>query len=196
MPVLSPAQLALLLGIGLFIGVLSSMLGIGGGVLVIPILTGIFLFSQKQAVGTSLAMLLPPIGLFAVLAAYRAGNVSIPAAGMLAGGFLIGGLLGGMIANAPWMPDQILRRVFAVFLLYVGFTILVRNDPKAGAALGTLWALLITAVAYAGLRLIGRRLDAAAHAPAAEIYREKLARKAAARKQGRDGSVPPPDYVI
>src|SRR4051812_44979140 len=101
MPILSPAQLAVLLTIGLCIGVLSSMLGIGGGVLVIPILTGIFLFSQKQAVGTSLAMLLPPIGLFAGLAAYRAGNVSVPAAGRLGGGVFIWGGWGGGVAAAP-----------------------------------------------------------------------------------------------
>jgi uncharacterized membrane protein YfcA len=191
MPVLSSSQLALLLTIGLLIGVLSSMLGIGGGVLVIPILTGIFAFSQKQAVGTSLAMLLPPIGLFAVMAAYKAGNVSIPAAAMLAGGFLIGGLIGGTIANAPWMPDQFMRRLFAVFLLYVGLTILIRNDARIAAALGTIGVVLM---GYLGLRRLSKHWEGS---PAAQIYHEKLAKKlaAASRKPG-DSSVPPPDYVI
>ena len=191
MPILSSSQLALLLTIGLFIGVLSSMLGIGGGVLVIPILTGIFAFSQKQAVGTSLAMLLPPIGLFAVMAAYKAGNVSIPAAAMLAGGFLSGGVIGGMVSNAPWMPDVFLRRLFAVFLLYVGLTILIRNDARIAAALGTIGVLLL---GYLGLRRLGKHWEGS---PPAQIYHEKLAKKlaAASRKPG-DSAVPPPDYVI
>jgi uncharacterized membrane protein YfcA len=192
MPTLHPNQLALLLVIGLFIGALSSMLGIGGGVLVIPVLTAIFAFSQKQAVGTSLAMLLPPIGLFAVTAAYRHGNVSIPAAAMLAGGFLFGGLIGGTVSNAPWMPDVFLRRLFAVFLLYVGMTILIRNDAKIAAALGTIGALL---VAYAGLRQLARHWEGQPPA-AGEIYRSKLAEKNAVRQETRDSSLPPPDYVI
>jgi hypothetical protein len=111
---------------------------------------------------------------------------------MLAGGFLIGGLFGGMISNAPWMPDVFLRRLFAVFLLYVGLTILIRNDAKIAAALGTIGAV---GLAYLGLRRLGKHWEGQPPT-AGEVYRAKLAKKTAVRQETRDSSVPPPDYVI
>ncbi|MGH7177314.1 MAG: sulfite exporter TauE/SafE family protein [Tepidisphaeraceae bacterium] len=127
-------QLLALLGVGLFVGIISSMVGIGGGTLVIPVLTAFFAFRHKLAVGTSLAMLLPPIGLFAVMKAYQAGNVSIPVAAMLALGFLLGGWIGGTIANAQWMPESVLRKLFAVFLVYVGVTMWISKAPAFSPA--------------------------------------------------------------
>src|SRR5690348_18362250 len=79
--------------VGLAVGSIAGMLGIGGGVLVIPALVFLFGFSQKVAVGTSLAMLLPPIGIFALMPYWRDGNVRLGPAMLLAAGFAAGGLL-------------------------------------------------------------------------------------------------------
>jgi threonine/homoserine/homoserine lactone efflux protein len=110
---------------------------------------------------------------------------------MLAGGFLIGGLFGGMISNARGCR-MCSARLFAVFLLYVGLTILIRNDAKIAAALGTIGAV---GLAYLGLRRLGKRWEGQPPT-AGEVYRAKLAKKTAVRQETRDSSVPPPDYVI
>src|SRR5687767_4222831 len=115
---LSYGALAGLLAIGLAIGVVSGMLGIGGGVFVIPALVILFGFSQKAAVGTSLGMLLPPIGIFAFLAYYRAGHVDLRAALLLAAAFAIGAYVGGRIVIAGFVPENVLRLLFVFFMLY------------------------------------------------------------------------------
>src|SRR5580765_8167162 len=91
---MSSIELILLAGVGLLIGVLSGLVGIGGGILVIPVLMIGFAFSQAEANGTSLAMLLPPIGIFAVLTYSRAGYVNWRFALVLAAGFAPGAYLG------------------------------------------------------------------------------------------------------
>src|SRR5437868_5790088 len=96
---MSPTTLLLVLAIGLAIGIVSGMVGIGGGVLVIPVLMFGFGFSQARANGTSLAMLLPPIGIFAVLSYWRAGNIDWPFAAALAIGFAGGAFIGAKLVN-------------------------------------------------------------------------------------------------
>jgi len=103
--------------LGLTAGVLSGMLGIGGAILIIPVLVYGFKFSQHQAQGTSLATLLLPIGLLAAWRYYTAGHVNIKAALVMAAAFFIGGLFGAQIAeklSAVW-----LQRLFGVLLLLV-----------------------------------------------------------------------------
>lgn len=111
---MSIATLIGLLLLGLAAGVLSSMVGIGGGLVIVPALVLLFAFSQKMAQGTSLALLLPPIGFFAVLNYYKAGYVDLKVAGLLAISFVIGSYLGSKIALG--VPDALLKKVFAVFL--------------------------------------------------------------------------------
>src|SRR5205085_1994271 len=105
---------ALGLLIGVFVGIISGIVGIGGGVLVVPILVYGFKYSQHTAQGTSLAMLLPPIGILAVMQYYRAGHMDIKMALMLALGFAVGGYFGGMWAQQ--LSGLVLRRAFAVVL--------------------------------------------------------------------------------
>jgi uncharacterized membrane protein YfcA len=165
-----------LLLVGLLVGGVSGMLGIGGGVLVIPALTLLFGFSQKQAVGTSLAMLLPPIGIFAFLTYYRAGNIDLRAAALLAVSFAAGAWLGSIGVNKGWVSDAALRRLFAFFLLYVAGRILFQ-EPKARAAAATVGLMLGYAGTYAAAGLLARRWE---HAPAAHtIYQQKVQRPAA-----------------
>src|SRR5262245_21302284 len=85
--------LALLVA-GVAVGILSGLVGIGGGVFIIPILVYGFGLSQHKAQGTSLGALLAPIGLFAFFEYYKAGNVDIRAAILIAIGFMLGGFLG------------------------------------------------------------------------------------------------------
>ncbi len=104
-----------LLILGLMGGMISGLLGIGGALLIVPALVYFFKMNQLQAQGTSLAMLLPPIGLMAFLEYYRKGNVDLKTAAFIAGGFFVGGFLGAYAAQ--YIPLNVLRKVFGVLLL-------------------------------------------------------------------------------
>src|SRR4051812_13081127 len=91
---------------GVAIGIVSGMLGIGGGVLLVPGLMLLFGFTQQQAQGTSLAVLIPPIGIFAALVYYRHGDVNLPQVGFIALGFVVGALLGALLV--PYIPQAVL----------------------------------------------------------------------------------------
>ncbi len=111
------ATLLGLLLLGVAAGVLSSMVGIGGGILIVPVLVYFFAMSQKSAQGTSLALLLPPVGIFAVINYYKAGFVDLKVAGVLIVAFVAGSFLGSKIVLD--LPDNIIKKVFGVFLLLV-----------------------------------------------------------------------------
>jgi len=158
--------------VGLAIGIIAGMLGIGGGVLVIPALVFLFGFKQRLAVGTSLAMLLPPIGIFALLPYWRSGNVNLGAAGLLALGFAIGGWLGGWLANSGFLSERFLRVTFALFMLYVAGNMLFRSENRVMAALKTSLLMAGFVIVYAAARLIGRRLERQMNMT--EEYRKRL----------------------
>lgn len=100
------------------IGILSGILGIGGGLFIIPTLVFFFGMTQHQAQGTSLAMMVPPIGLMAAYRYWVAGNVVLPIALVGAAGFFCGGYLGASISHL--FSDLALRRIFATLLIIVG----------------------------------------------------------------------------
>lgn len=110
--------------VGVFSGALSGLIGIGGGIVVVPCLIYIFGFSQQMAQGTTLAMLLPPIGLFAALTYYKHGYVNILAAGLICLGFFLGGYLGAKVAVG--LSEIILRKIFGVCLLAVAGYMLIK----------------------------------------------------------------------
>ena len=148
----------LVITVGLLIGVAGGMLGIGGGVLVIPALVVLFNQPHETAVGTSLAMLLPPIGIFAFLEYYRHGNVNVPMAALLASGFAVGAYVGGRLVNSQVVPREALRTLFAFFLIYVAASILIRGERNVWAMVKTGTVLSAGAITYAVLRLTGKRL--------------------------------------
>ncbi len=115
MTVLTIAGLILL---GLIAGSFSGLIGIGGGVIIVPALIFLFGFSQLVAQGTTLALLVPPIGLLAALDYYKKGYVNLQAAILICIGFVIGGLLGSKFAIN--LPEQTLRRVFAAVIVVIG----------------------------------------------------------------------------
>lgn len=148
-----------LLVVGLGVGAASGMLGIGGGVLVIPALVLLLGFTQQRAVGTSLAMLLPPIGIFAVLRHHRAGNVDWPAAMTMAAAFAIGAYGGATVLSKGWIPERVLRVGFAGFMLYVAANMVFRAERRVWAAAGTVVIAAAWAVTYFTLRTLGRRWE-------------------------------------
>jgi uncharacterized membrane protein YfcA len=99
---------------GLVVGVLSGLIGVGGGIMAIPLLVYGFGMNQKLAQGTSLVMLLGPTGIFAIYEYYRAGNVNFKIGLLMAVGVLIGAYFGG--AWAQTIPNTVLRRTFAIVL--------------------------------------------------------------------------------
>ena len=107
--------LILVLALGLAVGVLVGLLGIGGGVLLVPAMVYLLHFDQHLAQGTSLFILLPPTGLGALRQYWRAGQVDLRAGICCAIGFLLGGYVGGRVA-VPMSSDR-LRAIFAFFLL-------------------------------------------------------------------------------
>lgn len=109
--------IVLYLLLGLIAGILSGLLGIGGGIIVVPALVLLFGFSQHVAQGTTLAMMVPPIGLLAAWMYYSRGHVDIKVAALMCAGFFVGGLLGAKFASA--IPDIMLKRIFGVALMLV-----------------------------------------------------------------------------
>src|SRR5712691_6565293 len=102
---------------GFLTGILGGLFGVGGGEIFIPLLVYVFGFSQHQAQGTSLAILLPPIGLLAALRYYPAGYVDFGVAALLAVGFFFGASIGAL--GATRLNADLLRKVFGAFLLIV-----------------------------------------------------------------------------
>ncbi len=115
---LAPSFLVGFLLVGTFTGAVSGMFGIGGGVFVIPAMVYLFGFSQKTATGTSLGMLLPPIGILAFMQFYKTGHVNVPAAALLIVGFLAGSYLSAGYAVS--LPDVLLKRLFGGVLIVMG----------------------------------------------------------------------------
>lgn len=107
--------------IGLVAGTASGMLGIGGAILAIPLLVQFMGFDQKTAQGTSLFMMLPPVGLFAALEYHKAGKADLGAAIVLALLFMAGAWLGAKFTVG--LDMAILRKVFAVFLVLIAVKI-------------------------------------------------------------------------
>jgi uncharacterized membrane protein YfcA len=156
---MSQPTLILIISIGFLIGTLSGMVGMGGGTLVIPVLMFGFGFSQVKANGTSLAMLLPPIGILGVMSYWHAGNVDLKFAGLLAIGFAAGVYCGAKIVNSGWISPSTLRLVFALLLIYVTSRLLFQPGGKARAAIETALLFALFTVPYAAAMAIGRHWD-------------------------------------
>ena len=110
-------KIILSLSIGLFAGAYSGLIGLGGGTVVIPALIYIFGLTQKEAQGTSLALMLPPIGLLAAWTYYKQGAVNIPIAAFVCVGFFVGGLIGAKFAVG--LSNELLRKIFGFALLAI-----------------------------------------------------------------------------
>lgn len=104
--------------IGLAAGVLSGLFGIGGGVVIVPLLILVLGFTAQQAAGTSLAALILPVGLFGALQYWQAGQVNLFHALMLAAGLLIGAYAGARLGLS--LPSEVVQRAFGALLVIIG----------------------------------------------------------------------------
>jgi uncharacterized protein len=120
---MSTAMLLILIGIGIITGVMAGMLGIGGAIIMIPALVFFMGFSQQTAQGTSIAVMLPPVGILAAMNYYKAGHVNIKFALILAVCFLIGSFFGSKLALN--VPQAVLKKIFGILLLLVAARMLL-----------------------------------------------------------------------
>lgn len=108
--------------IGLIAGILSGLVGVGGGLIIVPALIFFLGFTQHQAQGTSLGLLLLPVGILAVINYYNKGNVDIKVVAVMSVAFIAGGYLGSKLALR--LPEDTVKKIFAVFLFYSAFKLL------------------------------------------------------------------------
>jgi uncharacterized membrane protein YfcA len=121
-----------LLIIGFCSGMLSGLVGVGGGIIIVPCLVFFMALTQKQAQGTSLAVLTLPVVFFGMWQYYKNGHIDFRVVGLIALGFLVGGFFGGKIANK--ISDDLLKKIFAVILLLIGIKILFFDSKKKKTA--------------------------------------------------------------
>lgn len=107
----------ILLALGLFAGVLSGMVGIGGGIVIVPALVYFLSYTQHQAQGTVLFMFLLPIGLLGVFNYYNTGNIEFKTAFIMACTFVVGSYVGSKVAVN--VDQALLKKIFGVILFLV-----------------------------------------------------------------------------
>ena len=114
---MSIQTLLLLAIIGLAAGILSGMIGIGGGIIIVPALVLILGFTQQQAQGTSLGLLLLPVGILAVLNYYKQGYIDVKVVAIMSVTFILGGWLGSKLSLS--LPQETVKKIFAAVLLLI-----------------------------------------------------------------------------
>ncbi len=118
----------MLITIGVLAGLMSGFVGVGGGILIVPGLVFLLGASQLQAQGTSLAVIMLPVGIFGVINYYKAGHVNVTYAAVIAVAFVIGSYFGSKYALK--IPEHKVKFFFALFLLYVGIKMLTSSWGK------------------------------------------------------------------
>jgi uncharacterized membrane protein YfcA len=118
-------QIILYVIIGILSGFFSGFFGLGGGVIVIPALIYLFGLSQHAAQGTTLALMVPPIGLLAAWAYYKAGYVNLKMAAFICLGFFLGGLFGAKFAIG--LPNRLLEKLFGLVLLLISLNLIFKK---------------------------------------------------------------------
>ncbi len=111
-------ELILLIGIGLSAGIVSGVLGVGGAIIIVPALVWLFGMTQHQAQGTSLMVLLFPVGLLAVWNYHKQGYINFRFAVIIMLAFFVGGYIGSLIS--VHLPERILKIAFGILLLFLG----------------------------------------------------------------------------
>lgn len=119
----------ILLIIGVVAGMLGGLVGIGGGIIIVPALILFLGKSQLQAQGISLALIMFPVGILGVMQYYKQGHVDFSIVLILAIGFILGSFLGSKIAMD--LPQDIIRKLFACLLIIVAVKMLFLDKPKS-----------------------------------------------------------------
>ena len=116
-------EIILLIIIGFLAGIVGGTLGLGGGIIIVPALIFILGFSQHYAQGTSLAVLLFPVGILAVINYSKNGYVNFKFAAILMVAFVLGSYLGSEIS--VHLPEKILKKIFGLFLLLISLKMII-----------------------------------------------------------------------
>ncbi len=119
----------ILLLVGMLAGVLGGLVGIGGGIIIVPALVYFLGFSQLNAQGTSLALLVLPVGILGVIQYYKHGNVDFNIVLIIAAGFVFGSLIGSKISLS--LPQDLVRKIFAVFMILIASKMLFIDGSKS-----------------------------------------------------------------
>jgi uncharacterized protein len=119
---MSAESIMLLMTVGLSAGILSGLVGVGGGIIIVPALIFFLGFSQLQAQGTSLGLLLLPVGIFAVINYYKAGHIDFKVVGAMSIAFVAGGWIGSKLALR--LDQETVKKIFAIVLFYTAFRLL------------------------------------------------------------------------
>ena len=118
----------ILMLVGIAAGMLSGLVGVGGGIVIVPALVIILGFSQKMAIGTSLGILLLPVGILGVIQYYKQGYVDIRVVLIISAAFLFGSYFGSKIALS--LPQETIKKVFAVFMIIIAIKLLFFDKKK------------------------------------------------------------------
>ena len=121
--------------VGITAGMLSGLVGVGGGIVIVPALVYFIGFSQKTAQGTSLGLILLPVGILGVLQYYKQGHVDFKIVGILAIGFLAGSFFGSKIALS--LPQETVKKIFAVFMIIIAVKMLFFDKSKKSTPVST-----------------------------------------------------------
>ncbi len=116
--------------VGVAAGMLGGLVGVGGGIIIVPALVYLLGVSQKTAQGTSLALIMLPVGILGVMQYYKQGHVDFKVVGLLAIGFFLGSFLGSKIALS--LPQATVKKIFAVLMILIAIKMLFLDKEKAG----------------------------------------------------------------
>ena len=119
---MTPETILILVLVGLAAGILSGLVGVGGGIIIVPALVFFLGFSQHEAQGTSLGLLLLPVGILAVMNYYKQGHIDVRIVLIMSAAFVAGGFLGSKMALI--IPQEMLKKIFAIVLLYTAVRML------------------------------------------------------------------------
>ncbi|MCA6436204.1 MAG: TSUP family transporter [Bacteroidota bacterium] len=118
-------EIIILLGVGLLAGYLSGLIGIGGGIIIVPVLVYLLNMNQKMAQGTTLFMFLFPIGFLGVYNYYKAGYIDYKTAGIIAATFIIGSYFGGK--TVVHIDTKIIKQIFGAIIILIGIKMLLNK---------------------------------------------------------------------
>lgn len=119
--------------IGIAAGMLGGLVGVGGGLIIVPALIFFLGMSQHSAQGTSLGLIMLPVGILGVLHYYKEGHVDFRIVALLALGFLVGSYFGSKVALN--LPQETIRKIFALLMLVVAIKMLFFDKPKTATKL-------------------------------------------------------------
>ena len=126
--IMDTQTILIIIMVGIAAGILSGLVGVGGGIIIVPSLVYFIGFSQKTAQGTSLALIMLPVGIFGVMQYYKQGHVDYKIVAMLAIGFLAGSYFGSKIALS--ISQETLKKVFAILMILIAIKMLFLDKPK------------------------------------------------------------------